>query len=217
MKVLINFWARVTHTKQGKTDPFNLCSENLIANNSLQTSFIVRAQNAPMKFNALLDGSHHGLPNLSKMPGVAADSLSGIYNAMARCLFILHQSCIHKGLCSPPSPHPKYKSAAFKPGKGEEHGVGSALHTHRPWQVLPTSRTTWLKPAGAPSCSCWQRREQCGCLPDCLQLPRHLWTEEAVHVDTHQGALNLTAYILSTCYGFTLAAITHKLNIPDTC
>jgi hypothetical protein len=33
----------------------------------------------------------------SKMPGVAADSLTGIHSAMVKCLFIVNRSCIHKG------------------------------------------------------------------------------------------------------------------------
>jgi hypothetical protein len=47
-----------------------------------------------MRFHALLDTSHHGPPHPFR---VAADSLTGIHNAMVKCLFVVNWSCIQKG------------------------------------------------------------------------------------------------------------------------
>jgi hypothetical protein len=49
------------------------------------------------RFNARLDTSHHGPPHPFKDAGVAADGLTGIHNAMVKCLFVVNRSCIHKG------------------------------------------------------------------------------------------------------------------------
>jgi hypothetical protein len=35
------------------------------------------------------------------LSGVVADSLTGIYNAMVKCLFVVNRSCIHKAFRSP--------------------------------------------------------------------------------------------------------------------
>jgi hypothetical protein len=51
-----------------------------------------------MKFKAHLDTSHHGLQN----PFKDADSLTGIHNAMVKCLFVVNRSFIHKGFRVPP-------------------------------------------------------------------------------------------------------------------
>jgi hypothetical protein len=50
-----------------------------------------------MRCNARLDTSHHGPPHPFKDAGVVADSLTGIHNAMAKFLFVVNRSCIHKG------------------------------------------------------------------------------------------------------------------------
>jgi hypothetical protein len=50
-----------------------------------------------MIFNAPLDTSHHGPPHPIKDAGVVADSLTGIHNAMVKCLFVVNRSCIYKG------------------------------------------------------------------------------------------------------------------------
>jgi hypothetical protein len=50
-----------------------------------------------MRFNAPLDTSHHGPPHPFKDAGVVEDSLTGIHNAMVKCLFVDYRSCIHKG------------------------------------------------------------------------------------------------------------------------
>jgi hypothetical protein len=50
-----------------------------------------------MRFNALLDMSHHGPPHPFKDAGVVADSLTGIHNAVVKCLFVVSRRCIHKG------------------------------------------------------------------------------------------------------------------------
>jgi hypothetical protein len=49
------------------------------------------------RFNARPDTSRHGPPHAFKEPGLAADSLTGIHNAMVKCLFVVNKSCIHKG------------------------------------------------------------------------------------------------------------------------
>jgi hypothetical protein len=50
------------------------------------------------RFNAPLYMSHHGPPHPYKDAGAVADSLTGIHNAMVKCLFVVNRSCIHKGL-----------------------------------------------------------------------------------------------------------------------
>jgi hypothetical protein len=50
-----------------------------------------------MKFNALLETSYHGPPHPFKDAGVIAVSLTGIYNAMVKCLFVVNRDFIHKG------------------------------------------------------------------------------------------------------------------------
>jgi hypothetical protein len=51
-----------------------------------------------MRFNALLDTSHHGPPHPFKDAGIVADSLIGIHVAMVKCLFVINRSRIHMGL-----------------------------------------------------------------------------------------------------------------------
>jgi hypothetical protein len=50
-----------------------------------------------MGFNARLGTSHHGPPHPLKDAGIVADSLTGIHNAMVKCLFVVNGICIHKG------------------------------------------------------------------------------------------------------------------------
>jgi hypothetical protein len=54
-----------------------------------------------MRLNARLDMSHHGLLHPFKDAGVVADRLTGIYNAMLKCLFVVNGSCTHKGFRCP--------------------------------------------------------------------------------------------------------------------
>jgi hypothetical protein len=68
-----------------------------------------------IRFNARLDKSHHGPPFQFKDAGVVVDSLTGIHNAMVKCLFVVNRSCIHMGLGCP---H-RYKSRGFKSGERE--------------------------------------------------------------------------------------------------
>jgi hypothetical protein len=48
-----------------------------------------------MRFNARFDTSYHGPPHPFKDAGLVADSLTGIHNAMMRCLFVVNRSCIY--------------------------------------------------------------------------------------------------------------------------
>jgi hypothetical protein len=50
-----------------------------------------------MRFNALLDTSHHGPPHPLKDAEVIAESLKGTHNAMANCVFFANRSCADKG------------------------------------------------------------------------------------------------------------------------
>jgi hypothetical protein len=50
-----------------------------------------------IRFSAHLDTSHHGPPHPFKDAAVVADSLTGIHNAMVKCLFVVNGSCIHTG------------------------------------------------------------------------------------------------------------------------
>jgi hypothetical protein len=50
-----------------------------------------------MGFNALPGTSHHGPPNLFKDAGILDESLTGIHNAIMKCLFDVNRSRIHKG------------------------------------------------------------------------------------------------------------------------
>jgi hypothetical protein len=54
----------------------------------------------------------------------------------------------------------------------------------------------------------WQNTLHCGCLSGYLQLPRHLYTDEAVH----DGRIDLMRNIMCTRYKCTLSAVPHKLN-----
>jgi hypothetical protein len=45
-----------------------------------------------MIFDACINMSHHGLLHPFKDPWVAVDSLTGIHNAVAMCLFIINRS-----------------------------------------------------------------------------------------------------------------------------
>jgi hypothetical protein len=51
-----------------------------------------------MMFNARLDSSHHGPPHPFKDAGVVADSLTGIHNAILKCLFVVNRRCMNKGV-----------------------------------------------------------------------------------------------------------------------
>jgi hypothetical protein len=80
-----------------------------------------------MRLNEHLDTSHHGPPYQFKFAGVVAVSLTGIHNAMVKCLFVVNRSCIHtKFRC----PH-RYKSRGFKSGERGGHAVGPPLPNHR--------------------------------------------------------------------------------------
>jgi hypothetical protein len=56
-----------------------------------------------MRFNAHLDISHHGPPHLFRDTGVVADSLTGIQNAMVKCLLAVNRSCITQGFLRVPT------------------------------------------------------------------------------------------------------------------
>jgi hypothetical protein len=48
------------------------------------------AENA-VRFKARLDMSHHGQPHPFRNAGVVADSLTGIHNAVVKCLFFFNK------------------------------------------------------------------------------------------------------------------------------
>jgi hypothetical protein len=54
-----------------------------------------------MRFSAHLDIFLHGLLHLFKDAGVVAGGLTGIHNAVVKCLFVVSRSCIHRFLCVP--------------------------------------------------------------------------------------------------------------------
>jgi hypothetical protein len=56
-----------------------------------------------MRFNASLDTIHHGLPHPLKDAGVVADSLTGIHNAMVKCLFVIQQELHTQGYLDVPT------------------------------------------------------------------------------------------------------------------
>jgi hypothetical protein len=56
-----------------------------------------------MKFNARLDTSDHGPPHAFKGAWVVVDCLTGIHNAMVKCLFVVNRSCITQGSLSVPT------------------------------------------------------------------------------------------------------------------
>jgi hypothetical protein len=49
-----------------------------------------------MRSNARLD-MYHGQPHPSKDAVVVAERLTGIHNAMMKCLFVVNRRCTHKG------------------------------------------------------------------------------------------------------------------------
>jgi hypothetical protein len=65
-----------------------------------------------MRFNVCLDTSHHGQSHPHKDAGVVADSVTGIHNAMGKCLFVVNRSCIHKGFVVPIGKNPEDSSPA---------------------------------------------------------------------------------------------------------
>jgi hypothetical protein len=54
---------------------------------------------SPTRFYAGLNTYHHVDP--FRDAGIAADSLTGIHNAMVKCLLVVSRSCIHKVSRSP--------------------------------------------------------------------------------------------------------------------
>jgi hypothetical protein len=80
-----------------------------------------------MRFNARLGTSHHGPPHPFKDVGVVSDSLTGVHNAMVKCLSVVNRSCIRKGFGSP---HGQI-STVFKFGDRGGHAVGFLLRVHR--------------------------------------------------------------------------------------
>jgi hypothetical protein len=95
--------------------------------------------------------------------------------------------------------------------------------THFMASMSARFESSGLSPVGTPKnpcvCCCfWQRRgtSHCGCLSDYLQLPRHLWTDAAVHDETCRDVhWNPTKDILSTFHKCTLSAITDRLNVSQ--
>jgi hypothetical protein len=51
-----------------------------------------------MRFSAPLNTYHIGPPHQFEDAGAVADSLTGIHNAMVKCLFVVNRSCIYKGI-----------------------------------------------------------------------------------------------------------------------
>jgi hypothetical protein len=101
------------------------------------------------KFNELFDTSRHGPPDRFKDAGVVSDSLKGVHNAMAKCLFIVNRSCIHRRVKV--FPHVKIQRiqvwrGAWRPCSGSSSTYPSVMIV-----LLRTSRTAWLKYAGSPS------------------------------------------------------------------
>jgi hypothetical protein len=60
-----------------------------------------------MIFSARLDTSHHGPPHPSKDAEAVSDSLTGVHNAMVKCLFVVNRRCIHKGFRCPQGKTPE--------------------------------------------------------------------------------------------------------------
>jgi hypothetical protein len=54
-----------------------------------------------MRLNARLDTSH-GSPHPFKDARIVADGLTGIYNAMVNCLFVVKRLCIRNNLLVSP-------------------------------------------------------------------------------------------------------------------
>jgi hypothetical protein len=63
-----------------------------------------------MRFNARFDTSHHGPSHPRRDAGVVTDTLTGIHNAMVKCLFVVNRSCIHRGLGVPTGKNPEDSS-----------------------------------------------------------------------------------------------------------
>jgi hypothetical protein len=88
------------------------------------------------------------------------------------------------------------------------------------------STLTWLEssgflPAGTPKnpcvcSSCWQRSGtspmNCGCLSDYSKLPRHLWTDAAVHDETCRGVHWISWRTFWTLLINELFQLWHKVN-----
>jgi hypothetical protein len=51
-----------------------------------------------VRFNVHFGLSHHGLPYSFTDAEVTVDSVKGVIIAMAKCLFIVHRSCIEKSI-----------------------------------------------------------------------------------------------------------------------
>jgi hypothetical protein len=78
-----------------------------------------------MRFNQCLSMSYHGPLHPFRDAGVIVGSLTGIHNAMVKCLFIINRICIHKGFFR--CPH-RLKSRGFKSAeRGGQHWVHLCL------------------------------------------------------------------------------------------
>jgi hypothetical protein len=82
-----------------------------------------------MKFNARLDTAHHGPPHPCRDVGIAADSLTGIHNAMVKHPFVVKRSWLHKGFHV--SPQAKIQRIqiwqAWRPCSGSSSTCSSAI------------------------------------------------------------------------------------------
>jgi hypothetical protein len=54
-----------------------------------------------MKFNAHVDTSHHGPPHPFKDAEGVVGSLTGIQNAIVKCLFVVNRNCLYKEFMCP--------------------------------------------------------------------------------------------------------------------
>jgi hypothetical protein len=100
-----------------------------------------------MRFSARLDTSHHGPPHPFKHAAVVADCLTGVHNALVKCLFAVNRNCIHKSFEGSPQVNILRIQIwrAWRPCSGSPSAYPSVM-------ILRTSRTARLKCAGAPSC-----------------------------------------------------------------
>jgi hypothetical protein len=90
------FWTQDQHVKTRKNVHINMRLETL---HELQLKeYIYNSKCPPQDSMHASPMSHHGPLQLLKDARADADSLTGIHNALVKCLFTVHRICIHDGV-----------------------------------------------------------------------------------------------------------------------
>jgi hypothetical protein len=95
-KVQTNFGHKIHIPKQENISIYT-CLETFNVSYSWRSTFIISAQNVLHEIQCMPWYVYYGLLHPLKVASVVTDSLTGIQNAIVKCLFIVNRTCIHKG------------------------------------------------------------------------------------------------------------------------